>query len=123
MSLPTFSHATAGTVAFTRAYIFPLQMRTQPRQRVGRSDGGQVYVATLGPADIEWQLEFRLMPVADRNAALAFLGHAAINYAETAFTFTDVDGVATSVHCLDFEDTLEADDAYLLRFTLLKDVP
>jgi hypothetical protein len=122
MALPQFVKTGLTTITWTRSYILPYQRPLKPRQRVGRTDGGQFYVATLGSADQEFILQFEQMPATDWALATAWLNSTTINWAANTFTFIDTAGTSYTVRCLDFEDEQVGDDNYRFRFHLVKEV-
>jgi hypothetical protein len=122
MALPSFSKTGLTTVSFSRSYL-PSSGRRQPvpRQRVGRSDGGTYEVLTLGPPDVQVQLEFRLLPLADVEALDTFLGTAGVNFSEDTFTFTDTDASTTTVRLLDYAATPVTPQAYDVTIHLVEE--
>jgi hypothetical protein len=119
MSLPTFTHATAGTVAFSRANTYPVSSPRTPRVRVGKSDAGTIQTVVLGPAEQQYNLTFDLLPQSDLDAVRSFLE--TLNYAASVFTYTDVAGVSHQVRCLDHDAETRAYDVCTLRLVLLEE--
>ena len=119
MSDHTFFHADAGTVTLTTAPLWPYTRRIVPRSKRGRSDAGDVVVATLGNPDTFYELRFEGLTQAEADALEAFF--ATIGYDADAFTWTDHDATARTARLWDSDLTLsqQAPDVHDLTLHLL----
>jgi hypothetical protein len=122
MALPSFQKTGVTTLSFSKCYAFPYRKPTRPRQKIGRAEGGQMYVATLGARDQEFELSFLHMPEATYTAALTFLDSPNIDWSAQTFTFVDHDATSWTVRCLDFQHEQIAHDSWNLTFRLLKEI-
>lgn len=98
MALPTFSHASMTTLTFSKGNIFPSDDSVrEPNQIVKFTESGQVKVATLSQRILFLPVVFVRLPQADIDNLIAWFEDANINWAESAFTWTDAFSTAYSV--------------------------
>ena len=122
MALPSFQKNGVTTLSFTKCYAFPYRRPARPRQKIGRAEGGQVYVSTLGTRDQEFELQFLHMSGAQHTACLAFLDDSLIDWSANTFTFVDHESTSWTVRCLDFQAEQVAHDSWNFAFRLLKEI-
>ncbi len=93
----TKTGATGSPLTLEKGRFLPVSDPYEPRQLRGVAGGGQVKIADLGTADHFFDIKINRVSKAHRNAIIAFLQHANVNYAQNTFTFTDEDGTAWTV--------------------------
>lgn len=124
MALPTFSKSGMTTLTFSRGNIFPSVHDYDPQQSIGVSYAGTRRVATIRSAEETFDLVFERLPSADYTALLAWFTDADINWSAESFTYTDVNGTATTVRYLggSFQFPQVGPSLYSGRIPLVKEV-
>lgn len=125
MAFPSFSKTGVTTMTFSRGDIFPTRKPVQARQRIGKSESGQIQVATLSLPEYLHLLTFTGLATSDYTNLLTFLTDDDINFAENTFTYTDVNGSTYTVRYLD--GALDAQETsagqWMMTLTLREEIP
>ena len=97
LSIWTKTGATGSPLTLPKGNFYPVSDPYVPRQLRGVAGGGQVKIADLGTADHFLPIRMNRVSASKRNAMIAFLQHANVNYAQNSFTYTNEAGTSFTV--------------------------
>lgn len=111
MANPTFtkSGVSVSPLVLSRDALMPFVRPRVLNQFVGVSDANTVKVASVGAPLETIVIQFAQLTRTDRDNIIAFLADPLVNYGENSFTYTDSDGVSSTVRFLDTELALPED--------------
>jgi hypothetical protein len=120
MALPSFTALGLAAFTFSRGPEAPETRLYRPRQTVQTSDAGRLFVYTYGREEVQHQLSFSALSRSDWEGLLAFFR--AVNWSETAYTYTDTEGVAWRVQLVagGLQAVRSAVDTYSVAITMLE---
>lgn len=97
MAYPQFSKVGLTTLVFSQGTITPDVREEAPRQVLGESEDGTLWVYSLSAAQTTLTLVFQDLPATDLAALEGWLRSPLIDWAANSFTYTDAESVAQTV--------------------------